>query len=272
MKKLLLSFGITCLLASCAPVIYTTMVSKDFEGQKPSNASLCIAPFRNMVVDYNGSVTEEFGKGNQQQLIINHFTSTLSSNLKERSTFASVTFDTPTVPLSFKRFNFDIGDKLTLDLPADTPTIAFKQGVPDFILFIQDLKIGTEDFDADNIGYKVPEPSEPSDVQSTSNEQETRMLINGKVPVFGYSPPVFYSPTPMAPVYQPPKDKYLRYTCGFAFWDNRKHSPAVYGRIMARSRSESHVLGMVQIIKIANWNEVDEKFITYLLKGTPFAK
>ena len=77
---------------------------------------------------------------------------------------------------------------------------------------------------------------------------------------------------PMMHNYNTPKTKYLIYKCGFVFWDNRKHSVAVYGKILAKSKSEGHGLGMVQIVRLEHWQEIDDQFIAYLINGTPFSR
>jgi hypothetical protein len=141
MKKMLLLSGAILFLSSCAPIVYMTMVSKDFENKKISNASLCIAPFRNVSIKCSGDVIEVLGKGDEKQVIIDHFALTLLAKLQTQSIFTRVSFDSPGAPLLFKRTIFDIGDKLPLDLPSETAEIQCGKWAPDFVLFIQDLTI-----------------------------------------------------------------------------------------------------------------------------------
>jgi hypothetical protein len=273
MKKMLLS-GTILFLSSCAPIVYLTMVSKDFESKKISNASLCIAPFRNVSIKCSGDVTEELGKGDEKQVIIDHFTTTLLTKLQTKSIFAPVSFDSPVVPVMFKRSVFDIGDKLPLDLPSETAAIQCGKSAPDFILFIQDLSIRTEKIKGNGIGFDMPAQPEPEVLVLANSARENYSITSGFGPNAGYTPPVS---TPSYKMLLPNEDfydKYLIYTCNFAFWDNHHHAAAVYGRIMAGSKSKTQSIGWGKspTIIMENWNEVDAKFINYLLKRTPFEK
>jgi hypothetical protein len=274
MKKMLLLSGIILFLSSCAPIVYMTIVSKDFESKKISNASLCIAAFRNVSIKCSGNVTEELGKGDEKQVIFDHFTTTLLSKLQTKSIFTPVSFDTPVVALMFKRTVFDIGDKLTLDLPNETAAIQCGKEAPDFILFIQDLSIRTENIKGNGIGFKMPAQPDPEGLAWNHLERENFSITSGIGPKAGYTPPVT---TPTYKMQLPNEDfydKYLIYTCNFAFWDNHRHTAAVYGRIMASSKSKTQSTGWGKspTIIMENWNEVDEKFVNYLLKRTPFEK
>ena len=188
--------------------------------------------------------------------------------LIEYSTFSSVAFDTFAMRPSFHQVKFEMGDAfgLTIDLPRDTATIPFATMTPDFILFLQDLAIGTERVNdgsvfGKNETYQSPESGYCSySLQSAAGS-------------FNYGPPPMSSPMPQMFFYpSTPKSKYLRYKCGFAFWDNRKHRVAAYGKIFSKSKADSYGLGVVEIIRIANWQEIDDRFVQSILWGTPFRR
>jgi hypothetical protein len=45
-----------------------------------------------------------------------------------------------------------------------------------------------------------------------------------------------------------------------------------YGNILLKSKAEEHAIGMVQIIIVDNWNEIDKDMLFRLLENTPFGK
>jgi hypothetical protein len=241
------------------------------------DVSLVIAPIKNIIVDYDGDVKDEFGEGDQQQLITGHFRNELLKRLGERSSFKDIKADSFSKEPSWKEATFDLGDiyHLRMDLPSDSNTIDFTSGRPDFVLFIQDLYIGCEykndgsfQFgDNGNLDKSIT-VSYPQSGSGRSDFQAGSFSIQGS----SFQPPVYSPPMPMMNTYSSPKTKYLRYRCNFAFWDNNKHRVVAYGRINAQSRAESHGLGVVQIIRMPNWNEIDNGFIHDLIDNTPFRK
>ena len=267
-------------LMLCAPV-YKTVVEKDYESQKIHDATLIIAPPINLTIDYFGNVKDEFGEGDPQKLIFKHFKEVLLKKLVDYSTFSSAAFDTFSMRSSFHQVKFEMGDAygLTMDLPRDTTTITFAAITPDFILFLQDLAIGTERVD-DSWGQNNDETSPlAQSVRCNYSRQLEGSFQNGAGTLAFQTGPMNFSPPPMPTpsipmnfYSPPPKSKYLRYKCGFAFWDNRKHRVAAYGKIFSKSKADSYGLGMVEIIRIANWLEVDERFVQSLLWGTPFRR
>lgn len=217
--------GLACLaVVSCVPT-YKTIVTQEYESRKIKDVTLAIAPLNNVVVDYQGSVKDEFGDGDEQDLIIQHFKQTLVSKLRKESGFSSIAFDDYADAPKMANRHFDLNDAFSLELalPADSSAIRFASSTPDFILFLQDLSLGVEG------------------LQDKGWEEAGR--------------------------------KYLRYKCGFAFWDNRLHRLAAYGRIFAASYAEGYGYhDKVQIVTIENWNAVDRYFVYSLIGNTPFEK
>jgi hypothetical protein len=261
-------------LMSCAPV-YKTVVEKDYESQKIHDATLIIAPPVNMTIDYFGNVKDEFGEGDPQKLILKHFKEAVLKKLVEYSTFSSVAFDTFAMRPSFHQVKFEMGDAfgLTIDLPGDTATIPFATMTPDFVLFLQDLAIGTESIN-DGSAYGNNETDQsPESGYCSYSRQAAAGSFAFQTGAMNYGPPPMSSPMPQMFFYpSTPKSKYLRYKCGFAFWDNRKHRVAAYGKIFSKSKADSYGLGVVQIIRIANWQEIDDRFVQSILWGTPFRR
>jgi hypothetical protein len=268
-RFLCVAFGFL-IACSCAPV-YKTIVMQEYESKKIRDASLVIAPLGDVVVDYIGNVKDEFGAGDQQELILKHFREALVSSFKKEAGFSSVAFDNyATEPLLVQK-KFDMGDAYDffLNLPSDTNMIRFVSSTPDFVLFLQDVSIGIESFQEDRgwggWGFNGSYPDDPAAFRSYS-----AFSGSSQGPLFQGPPPI-YQPMPMMhSYYAPPRHKYLRYKCGFAFWDNRNHKLVVYGRIFAKSRAEGYGLDMVQIVRMENWNQVDYDFIRALVGNTPF--
>ena len=274
MKHSAFIFSLCLIIISCSPV-YKTVTIDEYEQQRITGATLVIAPFKNLMVNYMGSVKDEFGEGDQRTLIINHFKETLLNNLKNRSTFSSITYDKYRNELiKVKQTKFDMDDAfgLYIDLPADTATIEFETTAPDFILFIEDLTIGTEMFnEGPNFGLNEPDENKQACFVDLPSEDVNSRSYCFQGVMYNYQP-FGHPPMPMMHHYNTPQTKYLIYKCGFVFWDNRKHAVAVYGKILAKSKSEGHGLGMVQIVRIEHWHDIDEQFIGFLLSGTPFSR
>ncbi|HUI91017.1 MAG TPA: hypothetical protein VLX68_02110 [Chitinivibrionales bacterium] len=263
-------------MLSCSPK-YETMVVKEYQERKITNASLVIAPIASITVDYIGSVKDEFGEGNQEDLIKKHFKSALLQGLRENSLFSSVAFDNFSGQPATADRSFATTDAygVNVNLPSDSATIRFTSSTPDVILFIQDLWIGKTSVQENGPGWGRDE------------DGTTTLAMNGEgyaagslayreitSSTSGFQPPVFTPPPNNPPMfyYSPPKTPYLRYQCVFAYWDNRLHRVIAYGKIFAKSRLDSYGLGMVNIARMANWNDIDYQLVRALLGQTPFDK
>jgi hypothetical protein len=275
MKRSMALLVLSLVFLSCAPK-YETIVMKEYQGRRIDNASLVIALPIDMLVDYMGNVKDEFGEGDQNNLIIKHFKEKLLEQLKKQSSFSSAAFDSFSVRPAMQSRSFTTSDPygLSVNLPSDTATIIFKSSNPDFILFIQDLRIGQESVQENSWGRaetgKWPVAGRENgriSTQAFSSYQGPGAAISGfQPPVFTptYNPPMYF--------YSPPKTKYLRYKCNFAFWDNRVHNVVAYGKIFAKSKPDEYGMGMVSIVRMSNWVEIDYQFTRALLGQTPFDK
>lgn len=268
--------AIMCLIGiSCTPV-YKTVTMDEYAAGKIMDKTLMMAPFGNIIVDYIGSVEEEFGAGDSRTLILEHFKKKLRQGLSSRSTFSSLIFDSCTMTQHTRRIELDMDDAFNLyvTIPEGDETLLCDTVKPDFILFIQDLYIGTEMLD-DNSFWGMKTGAQSGMLCSHtpwnqplrfSSQQPFSQTLNFQPP---YTPPpnqMFFT-TPRTP-----QSKYLRYKCGFVFWDNHNHKVAAYGKIFAKSKAEGYGLGMVQIVRMSHWEDIDNQFIADLLFGTPFEK
>lgn len=90
-SRVLVIFSIM-LVTSCAPT-YKTMVMRKYSKGKIVKASLIIAPFNNEpYISYFGKLTEEFGEGDENELILKHFKEALVENMRKMSTFSYIGF------------------------------------------------------------------------------------------------------------------------------------------------------------------------------------
>jgi hypothetical protein len=230
--------------------------------KKKIKGSLVIAPVHNPTVSYFGNVKEEFGEGDKEELIINHFNTELVKRMKTKSTFHTIVYGTYKKTPVLKKTKFQTDDvyDVHLYMPEDTSTIEFEEIVPDYILFLEDLYIGTERALNE---YKINEQISPVAVSFNS----MTYLLQSQFPSVGAPPPIntfnnYY--------FSQPKNTYLLYKCGFAYWDNKNHNVVAYGKIQARSRADSYGMGMVSIVRKQNWMEIDDWFVRNLLNNTPF--
>ena len=261
---------------SCAPK-YETIVMKEYQARKIPNASLVVAPIVNLVVDYVGNVKDEFGEGNQEELIIKHFRDKLLQGLREESLFSRVGFDSFAKQPAMGECSFTTSDNygLSLSIPSDTATINFASSTPDFILFIQDLYIGKVSLqengpwgwsreETSTIPVAMPDEKYGLPPAALSYKELNASWSGFQPPVYTppYNPPMFF--------YSPPKTPYLRYKCEFAFWDNHLHKVVAYGKIFAKSQLETYGLGMVNVARMSNWNDIDYQLVRALLGQTPF--
>jgi hypothetical protein len=192
--------------------------------------------------------------------------------LRNKSSFKDVICDNYSEQPKLSEKSLDLGDvyKLHIKIPADSDQITLQNSNPDFILFIQNLYIGTESdpswslhnrYEGNIVSSLYPEGN-----CLTANFYGNNSNVNYQMPmpIPKFSPPNTY--------YNYSETKYLRYKFNFYFWDNKKHRVVTYGRILSRSQAENHGLGMVQIIRMNNWLEIDEDVILRLLDWTPFRK
>jgi TonB family protein len=223
------------LLVGMMPVagatIYNTYVEKEYSPVAPLTGTLVIVPLTSTIVDYSGNVKDEFGEGDYKLLIRRHFNEMIIAKMREMSRFTSVAFDSFARPprMSEKKFTIRRRKHISIVLPDETEPIRFKTSTPDFILFVQNLHIGTE---------TDPAPA----------------FAMGSMSGYGTS------------------DRYLRYECEFAFWDNQKNRVVAYGRAKARSSGEIYMGGMFQAVTSENWRDVDDQLVRILLGKTPFYK
>lgn len=259
--------------SGCAP-IYVSKLDSNYTGTKITDASLTIAPFDSITIDYAGNVREEFGEGDPKVLIKNHFDENLLNGLRNKSSFKDVVYDTFSVQPKFSGKSIDLGDayKLRIRIPADTNQTTFQNSNPDFILFIQNLYIGTESVSS----WALHNRCEDTIVSSFVLNPEKNCLTGN---YFGDNYIVNFQMPMQIPRFSPPnmsynysETKYLRYKFNFYFWDNKKHQVVTCGRILSRSEAENHGLGMVQIIRMNNWLQIDEDVIMRLLESTPFRR
>ncbi len=272
--KCIYTLTVFFLIICCAP-IYKNIVEKEYSQEKITGATLVIAPFRNLTVGYSGNVKDEFGEGNTKKLILEHFQKTLKTNMTDMSTFSNVIYDDYKEPYYIKPVKLEMGDiyDLYVKIPKDTTTFQFKTITPDFILFIQDLQIGTENLPPDNMfGQNKSNQNIPSGYADNSFKVVNFSGYQGVT--LDFQPPGMSIPTPVHNMHNQtmPTDKYLRYKCGFFFWDNQKHKIVVYGKIFAKAKADSYGLGMVKIVRMTQWEQVDIKFINSLIRGTPFQR
>lgn len=225
---------------SCTPIYKTMVVDKYTKGKIPG-AALVIASFINEpYVSYLGDVTEEFGEGNENELIIKHFKEALVENLRQMSTFSTIRYaDYETRPI-LDTVVFDPEDmrKFRMVLPKESTKLSFKNAKAHFVLFIQDLTLG------------IRLTREPG-------------YMGGRGIGIGIGAGV----GPSMYVGRPASKKNLRYEGKFAIWDNINGRAAVYGRIKAETQSK-----FFNIIEIEQWREVDRRFARDLLYGTPFVR
>lgn len=270
MLKKILPLFITVFF-SCIPVVYTVRVEPEYSEASIESATLYIAPVRNLHVDYAGNVTEALGAGDKKQLIIDHFKTMLLDGLKQVSTFSTSSFGTSQTESALKEYAFDLGDmhKVRMHLPADTTPIRFDNEIPDYVLFIEDLFLGTE---------KVAEGAIGSGGFGLNTEEDEGIIADVFRFDYQQSSPQ-YTPAPlnsfdpsMHHTYARPKYKHLRYKCEVAIWDNRRHKVVVYGRVYVKSKGFSTMRLFGQAITKENWDDVDRQFVRQLLFGTPFEK
>ena len=241
MSRVLLIFFIVLLL-SCAPT-YKTIVKRKYSKGKIVQVSLIIAPFNNEpYVSYFGDVTDEFGEGEENELILKHFKDALKENLRQMSTFSSIDYaEYETQPvLDTVFFNPEDMRKFRMALPKESTILNFKGAKADFVLFFQDLTFGT---------YQSREPG----------------YMGGRGVGVGIGVGVGVGST--LGIGTSSGKKNLRYEGKFAVWDNRKGRVAVYGRIKTETQS-----GFLNIINMEHWEEIDHQFATDLLYGTPFMR
>lgn len=226
-------------LLFCTPMYKTIVVDKYSKG-KITGAALVIAPFIDEpYVSYLGDVTEEFGEGNENELIIKHFKEALVENLQKMSTFSMIQYaDYESQPV-FDTITFEPEDmrKFRMALPKESTKLSFKNAKAHFVLFIGDLTLGT---------YLTREPG----------------YIGG-----GRGIGIGIGAGPSMYVGRPASKKTLRYEGTFAVWDNINGRVAVYGRIKAETQSQ-----FFNVIEMEQWQEVDRQFARHLLLGTPFVR
>ncbi len=249
---------------TCVPS-FTLIIAPDYQGKSISGASLCIAPYRNLKINYSGDVTNELGTGDKNQLILDHFNHILSEGLQTFSTFKSWKFAALDNNAHLEKFRLNTNDgfKMNIHLPVNHNTVIRSEGeTPDYILFIQDLFLGTEKVEDGAIGsggwgsIQPDGENQPTNIYSWHTQQFQMSPSPGN---FNQVNSVFFKP----------KHKYLSYRGKFVFWNNRSHKAAVYGRIYVQSRGEG---GLVKYITKNNWDDVDRRFVQKLLFGTPFEK
>jgi hypothetical protein len=263
---------IITIFSGCSP-IYTSKLDSNYTGNKITDVSLTIAPVDSITVDYMGNVKDEFGDGDKTVLIENHFKETLSKELKEESLFKDVVYDNYSGQPKFSGKSYDLGgaNKLRINIPIDSNQINFQNSNPDIILFIQDLYIGTDYHSS----WSLHNTNEDNIVSSSSIYPGKNSLTEnfyGNNTGINYQMPISIPNPGFNMFLGTPKSKYLSYKFKFFFWDNKRHRIVTYGRILSKSKAEDHALGIVQIIRIDNWNEIDRDMIFRLLDSTPFKK
>jgi hypothetical protein len=124
----------------------------------------------------------------------------------------------------------------------------------------------------EDYGYNVTPSSTPYTSITYQDVPDHGLMFTNNYSNFTPPMPV-YNPMPFtSSYYAPPKFKYLRYKCDFAYWDNKLHKLVAYGRVCAKAKSESHGFGMVEIIRLEHWREIDANFFNSMLGNTPFFK
>jgi len=228
-------------LISCAPLNISHTVAP-YADKLIQGKRLVIAPFFNEpYIEYTGNLEDEFGKGDKRELILNHFKEALVLNINNLSTFSEISVDEYSVvpKLDTAVFELEGRYKLRLALPADSQTIQFKHKEADFILFLQDVTMGT---------YQTGAPGGPG------------IALGGG---FGQGP-VFVGGTVGS------SSKNLGYQAKFAIWDNVNLCAVTYGKIKVSVEADNRVL--FSVITLEHWSKIDEDFAYELIQMSPFRK
>jgi hypothetical protein len=229
---------ISSIIVSCAS--YRNVALPGYDKKKISGKTLVIAPYSNRPsIDYSGNVKPEFGKGNKDTLIYCHFSETFPRCIEKYSSFSSVRHDAFTSQLELvKRLYMFGSDSVFLLLPKDGSFVSTKNGNADFVLFMQDITLGTS---------TCYVPGGGSMVMMNGGGGMTMVGRGG-----GSS------------------SGNLGYSANYTFWDNDKKCPAVIGRAKVNTRPEG--FWWVQFNTIKQWNDIDSCFAKSAIDSTPFAK
>jgi hypothetical protein len=225
--------GIVAFLG-CSPR-YTSLTTADYQGKQVGASSLVIAPFTSAPsIQYMGNLENEFGQGDPEQLILDHFkTDVMTRKIYRHCIFGDVKFGEYLAAPKLSEKIFDLGDmfKLHVSLPDSGTTLEF-EGIapnPEFVLFLQDVDLGTDLESRSAPGHFVP----------TGAPGGGMMMVGGSR-----------------------AQKVLCFKADFAFWDNTLGRVVTFGRIKASQDAS--------IVTISDWNSVDEDFIQQLLQYSPF--
>lgn len=138
---------IYAMLSGCLPTSKSITVF-EYQSKKINNAKLIIALYtENIIIEYEGSVFYEFGAGDKNELILNHFKEMLLKELKQRSTFSSIKFVKYKNFPNYKTLSYKLNCLRNKEiLVPDSGTIfQFSETVADFLLLFPSVKIYNRD-------------------------------------------------------------------------------------------------------------------------------
>jgi len=118
-------------------------VLPEYQGEKISDVTLVIAPFIGEVTFQSDETTDDPSEQKYQKESIDFFQYQLALAIKNVSGFNNVLPDTYSAELKFdEKMVPETGKKtFPLKLPVSETRIGFESSLPDFILFIEDLRL-----------------------------------------------------------------------------------------------------------------------------------
>lgn len=151
--RLFFSF-IVIFFCSCSS--YFSKVNFEYRGKMILKKNLAIVNLSDIMINYQGNVENEFGKGRTKDLIEKFIYSQIKLALNDSSTFDYVWFDSLENIKALSMKEYYNGNKLVaFPISENSDPIKLKKRDAKFILFLNALDFGSK-FTAHNIGGPIP--------------------------------------------------------------------------------------------------------------------
>ncbi len=136
---LILLFSIQLLHSS----VSSLSLNPNYQKRDYRGLSCAVIVSGKIVVDYEGDVTNEFGNGDKDDLIRNYYLTNFPNYLQNNSLFSEVYKDSCITPFKTREYAIidNSSERRVMHIPLNNQIIAFVKGAPDYILFIEKVRI-----------------------------------------------------------------------------------------------------------------------------------
>lgn len=140
-KILLIVSGLLlCISCSSSKLI----LNENYFNSKLEPGKLVVAIDGRHVIRYSGNVEPEFGPGDPDSLIWNYFQNSLIKDIKNYTKFKNVSIDTCIAKAYYDNKIVKTSQRaVTMKIPSDGAEFTCKETVPDYVLLLSDVFIGT---------------------------------------------------------------------------------------------------------------------------------